>query len=92
MSEKKGFFKRLAQGLSKTRDNIASSFDSIFSGFSGIDVLQFIMLIQVNAVITRMAKKFILTILQLELSTCLVAVISDTLGNLVVGYRGRFRK
>mgnify|MGYP000800290162 FL=1 len=37
MSEKKGFFKRLAQGLSKTRDNIASSFDSIFSGFSGID-------------------------------------------------------
>ena len=35
MSEKKGFFKRLAQGLSKTRDNIASSFDSIFSGFSG---------------------------------------------------------
>ena len=30
MSEKKGFFKRLAQGLSKTRDNIASSFDSIF--------------------------------------------------------------
>lgn len=55
-------------------------------------LLQFIMLIQVNAVITRMAKKFILTILQLELSTCLVAVISDTLGNLVVGYRGRFRK
>jgi len=37
MEEKKGFFKRLAQGLSKTRDNIASSFDSIFSGFSGID-------------------------------------------------------
>ena len=37
MSEKKGFFKRLAQGLSKTRDSIASSFDSIFSGFSGID-------------------------------------------------------
>ena len=37
MSEKKGFFKRLAQGLSKTRDNIASSFDSIFSGFSAID-------------------------------------------------------
>ena len=36
MSEKKGFFKRLAQGLSKTRDNIASSFDSIFSGFSGM--------------------------------------------------------
>ena len=37
MSGKKEFFKRLAQGLSKTRDNIASSFDSIFSGFSGID-------------------------------------------------------
>ena len=41
MSEKKGFFKRLAQGLSKTRDNIASSFDSIFSGFSGIDAVSY---------------------------------------------------
>lgn len=37
MSEKKGFFSRLAQGLSKTRNNIAAGFDSIFSGFSGID-------------------------------------------------------
>lgn len=35
--EKKGFFKRLVQGLSKTRDNIVSGFDSIFSGFSHID-------------------------------------------------------
>lgn len=37
MAEKKGFFSRLAQGLSKTRNNIAAGFDSIFSGFSGID-------------------------------------------------------
>ena len=37
MSEKKGFFGRLAQGLSKTRNNIAASFDSIFKGFSGLD-------------------------------------------------------
>ncbi len=35
--EKKGFFKRLAAGLSKTRDNIASGFDQIFSGSSSID-------------------------------------------------------
>lgn len=32
--EKKGFFKRLVSGLTKTRDNIVSGFDSIFSGFS----------------------------------------------------------
>ena len=37
MAEKKGFFSRLAAGLTKTRDNIASGFDSIFKGFSGID-------------------------------------------------------
>ncbi len=37
LCQRKRIFKRLAQGLSKTRDNIASSFDSIFSGFSGID-------------------------------------------------------
>lgn len=38
MSEEKvGFFKRLVQGLSKTRENIVSGFDSIFSGFSSID-------------------------------------------------------
>ena len=37
MGEKKGFFGRLAQGLTKTRNNIAAGFDSIFSGFSGID-------------------------------------------------------
>lgn len=35
--EKKGFFRRLVQGLSKTRDNIVSGIDSIFSGFSSID-------------------------------------------------------
>ena len=32
-----GFFKRLISGLSKTRDNIVNSMDSIFSGFSNID-------------------------------------------------------
>ncbi len=35
--EKMGFFKRLVKGLSKTRDNIVSGIDSIFSGFSSID-------------------------------------------------------
>ena len=35
--EKKGFFKRLVSGLTKTRDSIASSMDSIFNGFSKID-------------------------------------------------------
>lgn len=35
--EKKGFFKRLVSGLTKTRDNIVSGFDFIFSGFSHID-------------------------------------------------------
>lgn len=34
---KKGFFGRLVQGLTKTRDNIVSGMDSIFSGFSAID-------------------------------------------------------
>ena len=37
MEEKRGFFKRLVEGLSKTRDNIVSGIDSIFSGFSSID-------------------------------------------------------
>ncbi|HIT90478.1 MAG TPA: signal recognition particle-docking protein FtsY [Candidatus Merdenecus merdavium] len=37
MEEKKGFFKRLVEGLSKTRDNIVSGIDSIFSGFTSID-------------------------------------------------------
>ena len=37
MSEKRGFFGKLARGLSKTRDSIAAGFDSIFSGFSGLD-------------------------------------------------------
>ena len=35
--ESKGFFKRLVSGLGKTRDNIVSGIDSIFSGFSHID-------------------------------------------------------
>ncbi len=37
MEEKKGFFARLAEGLSKTRNNIVSGVDSIFSSFSQID-------------------------------------------------------
>lgn len=37
MEEKKGFFKRLVSGLTKTRDNIVSGMDSIFYGFSHID-------------------------------------------------------
>lgn len=35
--KKKGFFGRLVQGLTKTRDNIVAGMDSIFSGFSAID-------------------------------------------------------
>jgi fused signal recognition particle receptor len=35
--KKKGFFSRLVDGLAKTRDNIVSGMDSIFSGFSAID-------------------------------------------------------
>ncbi len=35
--KKKGFFGRLVDGLAKTRDNIVSGMDSIFSGFSAID-------------------------------------------------------
>lgn len=37
MTEKKGFFKRLVSGLTKTRNSIASSINSVFSGFSKID-------------------------------------------------------
>ncbi len=37
MPEKKGFFRRLVEGLAKTRDNIVSGIDSVFSGFSHID-------------------------------------------------------
>ncbi|MDE6202399.1 MAG: signal recognition particle-docking protein FtsY, partial [Lachnospiraceae bacterium] len=32
-----GFFSRLKEGLSKTRDNIVHGIDSVFSGFSSID-------------------------------------------------------
>ena len=35
--EKKGFFSRLVAGLAKTRDNIVSGIDAVFSGFSKID-------------------------------------------------------
>lgn len=35
--EKKGFFSRLREGLTKTRDNIVHGIDSVFSGFSAID-------------------------------------------------------
>lgn len=37
MGEKKGFFSKLKEGLTKTRESIKSGFDSIFSGFSSID-------------------------------------------------------
>ncbi len=37
MGEKKGFFKRLVEGLTKTRDNIAAGIDAVFSRFSKID-------------------------------------------------------
>ena len=37
MGEKKRFFKRLVEGLTKTRNNIVSGIDFIFSGFSAID-------------------------------------------------------
>lgn len=35
--EKKGFFHRLKEGLSKTRNNIVRGIDNVFSGFSAID-------------------------------------------------------
>ena len=35
--EKKGFFSRLKEGLTKTRNNIVSGIDSVFAGFSNID-------------------------------------------------------
>ncbi|TCK98310.1 fused signal recognition particle receptor [Natranaerovirga hydrolytica] len=35
--KKKGFFKKLVSGLSKTRNNIVESVDNIFSSFSSID-------------------------------------------------------
>lgn len=37
MEEKKGFFRRLLSGLTKTRKSIAKGLSSIFSGFSHID-------------------------------------------------------
>ena len=35
--EKKGFWGRLVEGLSKTRANIVAGIDAVFSGFSNID-------------------------------------------------------
>ena len=32
-----GLFSKLKEGLTKTRDNIVSGIDSVFSGFSSID-------------------------------------------------------
>ena len=32
-----GFFNRLKEGLTKTRNNIVNGIDSVFSGFSTID-------------------------------------------------------
>lgn len=37
MGEKKGFFSRLKDGLTKTRDSFVAGIDNIFSGFSEID-------------------------------------------------------
>ena len=35
--KKKGFFSRLVEGLTKTRNNIVSGIDALFRGFSKID-------------------------------------------------------
>lgn len=37
MGERKGFFGRLKEGLTKTRNNIVNGIDSVFNGFSMID-------------------------------------------------------
>lgn len=37
VEKKKGFFKRLVSGLTKTRNSIVSGFESVFKGFSKID-------------------------------------------------------
>ena len=37
MEEKKGFFKRLFSGLSKTRTKLSNAFENLFSGYSAID-------------------------------------------------------
>ena len=48
--EKKGFFSRLKEGLTKTRNNIVHGIDSVFSGFSNIDddFFQFLIEIIIN--------------------------------------------
>ena len=35
--KKKGFFERLKEGLTKTRNSIVSGIDSVFRGFTDID-------------------------------------------------------
>ncbi|MGN1159712.1 MAG: signal recognition particle-docking protein FtsY, partial [Lachnospiraceae bacterium] len=35
--EKKGFFGRLKEGLTKTRDSIVRGMDSVFGGYTSID-------------------------------------------------------
>ena len=35
--EKKSFFARLKEGLTKTRNNIVQGIDSVFNGFTNID-------------------------------------------------------
>ena len=37
MEKKKGFFARLKEGLTKTRNSIVSGIDSVFRGFTDID-------------------------------------------------------
>ena len=37
VKEKKGFFRRLKEGLTKTRSSIISGFDSAFTAYSEID-------------------------------------------------------
>ena len=35
--EKKGFFKRLVEGLTKTRNSISSGLEYVFNGFTELD-------------------------------------------------------
>ena len=66
--EKKGFFARLASGLTKTRENLADKISSVFSGFSKIDedfyeeleealIMADIGMTTVNAMMTRLRAK-----------------------------------
>lgn len=56
--EKVGFFKRLVNGLTKTRDSIVAGIDSIFSGYSNIDddfyeEIEEILVMEISASIQR---------------------------------------